>query len=152
MPDDPEQPSRAGPWRPLKNRLFRGLLLANLASDIGDFMQTVGAAWLMVSLGAGPVQIALIQTASSLPFFLLALPAGALGDIVDRRRLILITEYFMLAAAIALAVLTILGLMSPGCCWPSPLSCRRPMPWRPHHGEPFFRSWCRARICRPQRH
>jgi MFS family permease len=113
MPDNPEQPPREGPWRPLKNRLFRGLLLANLASDIGDFMQTVGAAWLMVSLGAGAVQIALIQTASSLPFFLLALPAGALGDIVDRRRLILITEYWMLAAAIALAVLTILGLMSP---------------------------------------
>ena len=103
----------SGPWRPLKNRVFRDLLLADLASDVGDFMQTVGAAWLMVSLHGGPLDIALIQTASTLPFFVLALPAGALGDIVDRRRLILVTEYWMLAAAIALAVLTILGRMSP---------------------------------------
>src|SRR5580704_9433271 len=103
----------ASPWRPLRNHVFRDLLLANFASDVGTFMQTVGAAWLMLSLGVGPVYVALIQTASTLPFFLLALPAGALGDIVDRRRLILVTEYWMLAAAIALAVLTILGRMSP---------------------------------------
>jgi len=76
-------------------------------------MQTVGAAWLMVSLGAGPMKVALIQTASTLPFFVLAMPAGALGDIMDRRRLILVTEYWMLAAAIALAVVTLLGAMSP---------------------------------------
>jgi len=76
-------------------------------------MQTVGAAWLMVSLGAGPMNVALIQTASTLPFFVLALPAGALGDIMDRRRLILVTEYWMLAAAVALAVVTLLGVMSP---------------------------------------
>ena len=56
-------------------------------SDIGTFLQTVGAAWLMVSLGAGPMYVALIQTASALPFFVFAVPAGA--DIVDRRRLIL---------------------------------------------------------------
>jgi hypothetical protein len=66
------------PWRPLKNRIFRDLLLANLVSDIGAFMQGVGAAWLMVSLRTGPLNVALIQTASTLPFFLLVLPAGAL--------------------------------------------------------------------------
>jgi MFS family permease len=76
-------------------------------------MQTVGAAWLMVSLGAGPMKVALIQTAATLPFFFLALPAGALGDIVDRRRLILVAEYLMLLAAITLSAVTILGLMSP---------------------------------------
>ena len=60
-------------------------------------MQTVGAAWLMVSLGGGPLHIALIQTASTVPFFVLALPGWrGLGDIVDRRRLILVTEYWML--------------------------------------------------------
>src|SRR6476661_167038 len=75
-------------WRPLRAPLFRNLLIADVVSDIGAFMQTVGAAWLMVSLGAGPMYVALTQTASSLPFFLLALPAGAIGDIVDRRRLI----------------------------------------------------------------
>jgi MFS family permease len=88
-------------------------LVANLVSDIGAFMQAVGAAWLMVSLGAGPLNVALIQTATSLPFFLLVLPAGALGDIADRRRLILTTESWMLAAAVVLAVVTFLGLMTP---------------------------------------
>jgi len=62
-------------------------------------MQTVGAAWLMVSLGAGPMYVALIQTASALPFFVFALPAGAIGDIVDRRRLILYTDMLLGSAA-----------------------------------------------------
>src|SRR5260370_12285653 len=99
-------------WRPLHTTVFRSLLVANVISDIGTFMQSVGAAWLMVSLGAGPMYIALTQTASSLPFFLLALPAGSAGDIIDRRQLILSTEGWMVCVAIALAVLTIAGLMS----------------------------------------
>jgi MFS family permease len=82
-------------------------------SDIGTFMQTVGAAWLMVSLGAGPLYVALTQTASALPFFVFALPAGAIGDIVDRRKLILYTEFWMVGVTTVLAVATILGLMSP---------------------------------------
>jgi MFS family permease len=76
-------------------------------------MQSVGAAWLMVSLKAGPMYVALIQTASALPFFLFALPAGALGDIVDRRKLILWTEIWMASMAIALAAFVIMGLISP---------------------------------------
>lgn len=76
-------------------------------------MQTVGAAWLMVSLNAGPMYVALTQTASSLPFFLFALPAGAIGDIVDRRKLILFTEVWMMVVALALASFTPAGLMSP---------------------------------------
>lgn len=76
-------------------------------------MQAVGAAWLMVSLGATSVEIALIQTASTLPFFVLALPAGVFGDLVDRRRLVLATEVWMLAAAVALVCVTALGAMTP---------------------------------------
>ena len=76
-------------------------------------MQTVGAAWLMVSLQAGPLYVALTQTASALPFFVLALPAGAIGDIVDRRKLILFTELWMVGVALVLAALTIRGLMTP---------------------------------------
>jgi hypothetical protein len=68
----------SGAWQPLQNSTFRKLLTANLISDIGTFMQTVGAAWLMTSLTKSPLYIALIQTASALPFFLLALPAGRL--------------------------------------------------------------------------
>jgi MFS family permease len=99
-------------WRPLRLPTFRNLLIADVVSDIGALMQSVGAAWLMVSLGAGPIYVALTQTASSLPYFLFALPAGSAGDIVDRRRLILFTESWMLGVALITAVLTISGFMS----------------------------------------
>jgi MFS family permease len=92
---------------------FRNLLIADVVSDIGTFMQNVGAAWLMVSLGAGPIYVALTQTASSLPYLLLALPAGSAGDIFDRRKLVLATESWMMGVALLLAVLTFAGFMSP---------------------------------------
>jgi MFS family permease len=76
-------------------------------------MQSVGAAWLMTSLTRSPLYIALIQTASALPFFLLALPAGTIGDLVDRRKLILGTEVWMLGFAAALTVATMAGVMTP---------------------------------------
>src|SRR3954469_18137766 len=99
--------------RPLRVPAFRNLLIADVISDVGAFMQNVGAAWLMVSLGAGPIYVALTQTAASLPFFLLALPAGSAGDIFDRRKLVLFTESWMIAIALILAILTIAGVMSP---------------------------------------
>jgi MFS family permease len=76
-------------------------------------MQSVGAAWLMTSLTSNPLDIALIQTASALPLFLLALPAGSIGDIFDRRRLILGTETWMLVIAVVLTVATFAGVMTP---------------------------------------
>src|SRR5580693_3313778 len=100
-------------WRPLRTPIFRQLLIADVVSDVGTFMQGVGSAWLMVSIGASPLLVALTQTASTLPFFVFALPAGAVGDIVDRRALILYTEAWMLCVATALAVMTIGGLMTP---------------------------------------
>jgi MFS family permease len=100
-------------WHPLRVSTFRNLLVADVASDIGTFMQNVGAAWLMVSLGAGPIYVALTQTAASLPYFLLALPAGSAGDIFDRRKLVLATELWMTGVALLLAVFTIGGFMSP---------------------------------------
>jgi MFS family permease len=100
-------------WRPLRVTIFRNLLIADVISDAGAFMQNVGAAWLMVSLHAGPIYVALTQTAASLPYFLLALPAGSAGDIVDRRKLVLFTESWMMGVALILAILTIAGVMSP---------------------------------------
>jgi MFS family permease len=100
-------------WRPLRVAVFRNLLVADVVSDVGAFMQNVGAAWLMVSLGAGPIYVALTQTAGSLPYFLFALPAGSAGDIVDRRKLILFTESWMMGVALILAILTLTGVMSP---------------------------------------
>lgn len=110
---DPETKQTRSLWRPLRSPTFRSLLVADIASDVGTFMQSVGAAWIMVSLNAGPLYVALTQTASALPFFILALPAGAIGDIVDRRKLILFTELWMAAVAIVLASVTIAGLLSP---------------------------------------
>src|ERR1700741_4521321 len=103
----------AGIGRALRVPVFRNLLIADFVSDIGTFMQSVGAAWLMVSLHAGPGYVALIQTAASLPNFLPALPAGSAGDIFDRRRLILYTEAWMVGVALVLAVLAMSGSMSP---------------------------------------
>jgi MFS family permease len=76
-------------------------------------MQSIGAAWLMTSLTNNPLYIALIQTATALPFFLLALPAGSLGDIFDRRKLILCTETWMFGVAVVLTVVTVFGVMTP---------------------------------------
>jgi MFS family permease len=100
-------------WRPLRTPIFRQLLIADVVSDVGTFMQGVGAAWLMVSLGAGPLYVALTQTATTLPFFLFALPAGSIGDIVDRRRLILHTEAWMVCVAAVLAAATFAGIVTP---------------------------------------
>jgi MFS family permease len=114
MPESENTPAvSSSPWSPLRIPLFRNLLIADFASDVGSFMQGVGAAWLMTSLSSSPLQIALIQTATALPFFILALPAGSIGDIVDRRKLILGTEFWMLAIAIILVIATFAHLISP---------------------------------------
>lgn len=76
-------------------------------------MQNVGAAWLMATLAPSALLVALVQTATNLPVFLLGLPAGAVADIVDRRKLLLITQGWMLAAAAVLGVLTLTGATGP---------------------------------------
>ena len=76
-------------------------------------MQSVGAAWMMVSFGVGPSYVALTQTASGLPFVLLAPIAGSVGDIVDRRKLVLSTESWMILVALAIVLITISGAMIP---------------------------------------
>jgi MFS family permease len=100
-------------WSPLGHQLFRSLWIASLASNIGTWMQNVGAAWLMTDLSASPLMVALVQAATNLPFFVLAIPAGALADIVDRRRLLLVAQSWMLIVAAALAVVTFTGQMTP---------------------------------------
>ena len=108
MPPD-EKPPALSPWGPLRRPLFRGRFLASIVSNTGSWMQDTAATWLMTALTGSPLLIALMQTAASLPVLLLGLPAGALADILDRRRLLLFFQAWMLAAAAALAVLCFAG-------------------------------------------
>jgi len=96
-------------WAPLRHRVFRALWIAQTVSNVGTWMQTVGAQWLIVSLGGTALTVSLVQTATTLPTFLIGLPAGALGDILDRRRLMIGAQLFMLVCAAALGVLTVIG-------------------------------------------
>jgi MFS family permease len=101
------------PWSPLAEPIFRALWIATVASNIGTWMQDVGESWLMVSLTTSPMLVALVETAGSLPVVLLALPAGALADVVDRRRLLLVTQSWMLLSAAVLGVFTLAGIVTP---------------------------------------
>lgn len=94
-------------WSPLRHPVFRALWIAQTVSNVGTWMQTVGAQWLIVSLGGTAFTVALVQTATTLPTFLIGLVAGALGDIYDRRRLMLASQAFMLTSAAALGALTL---------------------------------------------
>src|SRR5919201_2183634 len=117
--DDPARRSDAGSpepgasmWSPLRRPVFRSIWTAWVASNTGIWMQTVGAAWLITSLTPSPLLVALMQTDTSLPVFLDGLPAGALADVVDRRKLLLVTMAWTLLVALALGLLTLAGLMS----------------------------------------
>lgn len=100
-------------WAPFRIPVFRYLWVATLVSNIGTWMHDIGAGWLMTSLSDSPVMVALVQTATTLPIFLLALPAGTLADIVDRRKHLLVFQLFMALVATALALVALLGLLTP---------------------------------------
>jgi MFS family permease len=99
-------------WAPLQIATFRAIWFASLAANIGTWFQNVGGVWLMTRFTASPLLIALMQTATTLPVFLVGLPAGALADIVNRRHLLLATQGLILVVAAALSVLTFTGLMN----------------------------------------
>jgi MFS family permease len=105
---------RADPaWAPLGEPIFRSLWIAAVVSYTGTWMQNVGAGWLMTQLSASPLMVSLVQGAAAIPVFLVVLPAGALADMVDRRRLLLFTQSWMVVAALALSVLTLFNAVSP---------------------------------------
>src|SRR4029077_14113881 len=98
---------------PLREPLFRSLWIAAVISYTGSWMQAVATGWLMTSLTSSPMWVALVQAAVSLPVLLVALPAGALADIVDRRKFLLVTQSAMVAAAAVLGVMTLTRTISP---------------------------------------
>ncbi|MFJ9566910.1 MFS transporter [Streptomyces fuscichromogenes] len=99
-------------WAPLAAPVFRALWIAQFVSNVGTWMQTVGAQWLL--LGHGATLVTLVQTASSLPVVLLALPSGVLADRFDRRRLLVVAQFAMCAVATVLTVLAFAGGLTPG--------------------------------------
>jgi MFS family permease len=108
------EPARTGStFAPLRNGIFRALWLAVLVSNIGVWMQTVGAQWLLVRLPGASILVALVQTADMLPDVLFGLVGGVLADTFNRRRLLIAVQACMAIAGAALTVLTIVGQMPP---------------------------------------
>src|SRR5881394_2152199 len=96
-------------FAPLANPAFRGLWIANLLSNIGGWMATTGAAWEMTSLTTEPIFVALLAAAGTLPMFLFCFFAGILADRFERRRYIILCQFWMMGVAATLAVLAFLG-------------------------------------------
>jgi MFS family permease len=100
-------------WSPFRYRVFAVLWTATLLSNIGGWMHDVGAGWLMTTLHPSPLLVSLVQAATTLPVFLLALPAGALADVVDRKRLLLIAKVYMTVIAAGMGIVVLAGSMTP---------------------------------------
>jgi MFS family permease len=100
-------------WAPLRLAAFRALWIAVLVSNVGTWMQTVGAQWLMVQLPLAAVLVALVQTADYLPDVIFGIVGGVLADIFDRRRLLLAVQLSLFAVGVALTALTFAGQMPP---------------------------------------
>ncbi len=100
-------------WTPLSEPLFRWLWIATVVSNIGTWMENIGEGWLMTTLSPSPLLVALVQVATTLPMFILALPSGSLADIFDRRKILLVSQIWMMIAVTFLAVFTSLDIMTP---------------------------------------
>ena len=99
----------SGPWSPLRIAIYRSMWIAALVSNVGTFMHIVAAGWAMTSLTDSPTLVGLVQTSWAVPGFALALHAGAFADMVERRRLIALTQVLALAIAAGLGVLEMTG-------------------------------------------
>ncbi|MCU0751165.1 MAG: MFS transporter, partial [Akkermansiaceae bacterium] len=97
----------------MQQPLFRALWLGSIVSNIGTTMNDTAAVWTMTTLTNSPGMVSLMQAMSSLPLFLFGLPAGAMADLVNRRRLILFAQAGALLTAIGMAILAAKGMLSP---------------------------------------
>lgn len=114
-PEPPAAPAtlpRAGTLAPLSRPVFRMLWLASVTANVCMWMNDVAAAWMMTELAPNPVWVALVQTAATLPVFLLGLPSGAMADIVDRRHWFMFTQLWVAVTAVLLSVLAFSGALN----------------------------------------
>lgn len=101
-----------GSFAPLRRRLFAVLWVATVLGNVGSFMRDVASAWLVTDLSASPAAVAAVQAAGTLPVFLLAIPAGVLADILDRRRFLILVQILLGAVSAALMLLSASGLLT----------------------------------------
>ena len=122
MPEEAAQPSPTAavavapslsPWEPIKHPAFRMLWTVWLTANICMWMNDVAAAWMMTSMTSTPLWVALVQSASTLPVFLLGLPSGALADILDRRRYFIMTQFWVAGVATLLCIAVLLDAITP---------------------------------------
>src|SRR5258705_6369647 len=113
-PDPPRPPARpVSPWSPFRHPTFTVLWAATVAANIGTWMYTAASGWLMTGLNPDPLIVSLVQVAASLPVFVFALPAGALADIIDRRRFLIGVEVATTAVSAMFAPLVVLDPVTP---------------------------------------
>src|SRR5262245_28968591 len=103
----------AGAWAPFRHMAFTVLWTATVVSNIGTWMQNAAAGWLMTGLDPDPLIVSLVQVATALPMFLFGLLAGALADILDRRRLIAVVTIFLTLLTGSFSLLVALGMVTP---------------------------------------
>jgi MFS family permease len=113
MPDPNATRRSVSAWAPLTQPLFRSLWIASVISYTGTWMQNVGTGWLMTQMTVNPLMVSLVQAAGALPVFLVILPAGALADMVDRRRFLLLTQGWMVLASGTLGIMTLTSCVGP---------------------------------------
>src|SRR5580698_786608 len=101
----------ASPWSAFQHRTFTVVWIAAVVSNIGSWMYGAASGWLMTGLNPNPVTVAMVQVASNLPMFLFALPAGALADILDRRRFLIVVEILIAAISVVFAFLVWRGVV-----------------------------------------
>ena len=106
-------PYNSSTLAPLRHETYRRIWFASLASNFGGLIQAVGAAWMMTTITASDNMVALVQTSTALPIMLFSLASGALADSFDRRRVMLIAQYFMFAVSAVLSISAYFGWLSP---------------------------------------
>jgi len=105
----PDLAATPSAWAPFASSAFFWVWLANTVSALGTWIQNTASAWIMTDLAPSPIMVSLVQAAAQLPVLLLALPAGALADLMDRKRHLILTNMLMLAASATLAIVAALG-------------------------------------------
>jgi predicted MFS family arabinose efflux permease len=106
-------PPRISSWSALRHRTFRVIWVATIVSNVGGWVSSTASGWLMTSLKPDPLAVSLVQVMSNLPMFVLALPAGALVDVLDQRRLLIAAELAIMASTAAFAILVSTHLITP---------------------------------------